>query len=86
MKSPIETYLGLKIVQSNFLPKIQTLELSEIVMVTDDFRSSFNLFLKDMFGEQEQMLMMNGYVFMSPNSYQLLVKEIYKSNLGVPKC
>jgi hypothetical protein len=70
------TYNGLKIVKSHlieeFTPKLQ---LSTKVDVTDEFRSSFNQWLIDMFGTERKAFVFGNTMFMHPNNYTKLVMD-----------
>lgn len=71
------TFNGLKIVKSHlieeFTPKLQ---LSTKVDVTDEFRSSFNQWLIDMFGTEGKAIVMGNTVFIHPNNYRKLLLDL----------
>lgn len=71
---PLETFMGMRIVASPYLPEfVPTLKLNPYAPVTDEFRAEFNKWLLDMFGERREFLMVEGRTIVAhPNSVNFL--------------
>lgn len=58
---------GIQIIESPLVGKKPRFTLSEKVQVTPEFRADFNEWARKFFGETDQMLMMVGKCFVSPD-------------------
>jgi len=65
---------------NEFKPK---LELSSNVSVTDEFRTSFNKWLLDMFGAERAFYMTVNGLFTHPNNKRFLLQEIDNGNFNI---
>jgi hypothetical protein len=74
------TFNGLRVIESRNLREfVPVLALKSDVIVSEDFRNTFNKWLIDMFGQKRQFLMIEGKtIAMHPNNKQFLMKELEK--------
>jgi hypothetical protein len=86
----MKTYMGFKVIETPNIPKIQTIKLNDKVPMTDCFRDVMNKWLLDMFGEQEQIIVINhSLLLMSPDAKQKLSNSPaifeYENKIKPPK-
>lgn len=74
MYEPFNRYHGIPIHANQYLPATKNkIELSPKVQVPDAFREQFNLFLKEFFGEEACVFVMDDKLFMHPT-----IQELFK--------
>jgi hypothetical protein len=67
---------GMNIVISPYLGPIPKVQLSTGCPCTDGFRENYNHWLKEFFGTEEPMFILNGKLFTSTRGYQALRVDI----------
>jgi len=76
MRGMIGTFMGIDVIENSLIPEFRpTIELSNNVTVSDEFRKKCNAWYLEMFGQKRVMYMVSGKYIGHPNTIEMLVRQ-----------